>query len=242
MKETSEKLSTYNVAVTGTSKGIGEQLVIQFINDPSCQKIYCFSRHHDNLKALPEAANKCIPIKLDLKHPESIDKQISNSAIKKETKLNFLVNNAGFLSNKPFTEYSYDEMLAVFAVNYFAPLALIHQLVPKMELATQRHIINIGSMAGVQGSVKFPGLVHYGGAKGALATATEILARELEKEKVSINCLALGSVETEMFSEAFPGAVAHTNAETMARHIYNFLLNGYKVANGKIFPLSLGTP
>jgi len=242
MKETTEKLNSYNVAITGTSRGIGEQLVMQFIQDPACGKIYCISRHHDNITALSEAANKCIPIKLDLKHPDSINEQIRNSVMENETKLNFLVNNAGYLSNIPFTEYSYAESLAIFAVNYFSPLALIRQLVPKMKEASHRHIVNISSMAGVQGSVKFPGLVHYGASKGALATATELLAAELQNEEVSINCLALGSVDTEMFSEAFPGAVAQTNAETMAHHIYNFLLNGYKVANGKIFPLSLGTP
>ncbi len=242
MNDKTKNLAPFNVAITGTSRGIGEQLVSQFINNTACNKIYCLSRHHSNLAALAGAKEKCIPVKLDLSKPETLTEQIKQSPLNEETRLNFLVNNAGYLSNKGFEEFNYAQSLALFNVNYFSPLALIKQLLPKIKQATPRHIINISSMAGFQGSVKFPGLVHYGASKGALAAATEILAQEFTSLQIPVNCLALGSVDTQMFSEAFPSAVAQTSASTIAEYVSNFLINGWKVANGKIFPLSLGTP
>ena len=66
-------------------------------------------------------------------------------------------------------------------------------------------VINISSIGGVQGSVKFPGLSAYSSSKGALITLTEMLAEEYKELKINFNVLALGAVQTEMLEEAFPG-------------------------------------
>jgi len=104
------------------------------------------------------------------------------------------------------------------------------------------HIVNIGSMGGVQGSVKFPGLSVYSASKGALAILTECLAEELKNKHININCLALGAVQTEMFSTAFPGAKAVNSSEQMADFIVDFALKGNNLFNGKILPVSVSTP
>ena len=67
------------------------------------------------------------------------------------------------------------------------------------------HIVNIGSMAGFQGSSKFNGLAWYSASKSAFACLTESLSEEFKGKNISVNCLALGSVQTEMLAEAFPG-------------------------------------
>lgn len=59
---------------------------------------------------------------------------------------------------------------------------------------------------------------------------------------VSFNCLALGAVNTEMLSEAFPGYKAPLSAKQMAIFIVDFALNGNKYFNGKILPVSISTP
>jgi NAD(P)-dependent dehydrogenase (short-subunit alcohol dehydrogenase family) len=104
------------------------------------------------------------------------------------------------------------------------------------------HIVNIGSMGGVQGSVKFPGLAAYSASKAALHTLTECLALELTDRKISVNCLALGSAQTEMLEKAFPGYESPVLAFEMGKYIADFALTGNKFFNGKILPVAVTTP
>jgi NAD(P)-dependent dehydrogenase (short-subunit alcohol dehydrogenase family) len=86
-------------------------------------------------------------------------------------------------------------------------------------------------MGGFQGSEKFSGLSLYSASKGALAILSECLAVELKEKGIRVNCLALGSTQTEMFAEAFPGHKAQTTAADMAKYIVDFSLS--KKQNGK---------
>ena len=103
-------------------------------------------------------------------------------------------------------------------------------------------MVNISSMGGVQGSLKFPGLAAYSSSKGAIITLTELLAEEYKETGPSFNVLALGAVQTEMLEEAFPGYKAPISAKNMAQYIMDFSLNGHKYYNGKIMEVSSSTP
>ncbi|HYW96685.1 MAG TPA: SDR family oxidoreductase, partial [Bacteroidales bacterium] len=103
-------------------------------------------------------------------------------------------------------------------------------------------VVNIGSMGGFQGSVKFSGLSHYSASKAALAVLTECLAVEYNQTGIAFNCLAIGSVSTGMLNEAFPGYDAPVKPEDMADFIYDFAVNGHRFMNGKILPVALSTP
>ena len=103
-------------------------------------------------------------------------------------------------------------------------------------------VVNISSIGGVQGSVKFPGLSAYSSSKGALITLTEMLAEEYKELKINFNVLALGAVQTEMLAEAFPGYKASVSAKEMADYIYDFSIKGSKIINGKIIQISSSTP
>jgi hypothetical protein len=57
-----------------------------------------------------------------------------------------------------------------------------------------------------------------------------------------VNCLALGSADTEMFREAFPVNEAAVTAGEMAGFIADFALNGSKFFNGKVLPVAQSNP
>jgi hypothetical protein len=57
-----------------------------------------------------------------------------------------------------------------------------------------------------------------------------------------VNALALGAVQTEMLSQAFPGYEAPISAHKMADFIANFALNGHQYFNGKQIPVAFTTP
>jgi NAD(P)-dependent dehydrogenase (short-subunit alcohol dehydrogenase family) len=97
-------------------------------------------------------------------------------------------------------------------------------------------------MGGYQGSSKYPGMAYYSASKAALACITECLAVELKDRGISANCLALGSVQTEMFENAFPGFEASVKPAEIAGFIAYFAVNGNKFFNGKILPVAVSNP
>jgi NAD(P)-dependent dehydrogenase (short-subunit alcohol dehydrogenase family) len=97
-------------------------------------------------------------------------------------------------------------------------------------------------MGGFQGSSKYKGLSYYSASKAAIACLTECLANEFEVFGISVNCLALGAVQTEMLNEAFPGYKAPIDAKQMAEFIADFALTGHKFFNGKILPVAMSNP
>ena len=155
-------------------------------------------------------------------------------------KVDILINNSGALLNKPFAETSIDEFINVYDVNVFGAAALTKAILPFMN--KESHVVNISSMGGIQGSIKFPGLSAYSSSKGALITLTELLAEEYKEKGPSFNVLALGAVQTEMLEEAFPGYEASISAIQMAKYIMQFSISGQQLYNGKVLQVSNSTP
>ena len=109
-------------------------------------------------------------------------------------------------------------------------------------LAPNAHIVNISSMGGFQGSLKFAGLAAYSTSKAALCAFTELFAEEYKHTNIHMNCLCLGAVQTEMLAAAFPGYSAPTTPTEMADFIADFALHSGAFFNGKILPVSSTNP
>jgi 3-oxoacyl-[acyl-carrier protein] reductase len=234
-----------NVVVTGASKGIGFHIV-KSLASAGVLKIIGVSRNYKQLCQLKEICSQLsmtefIPISYDFQQITSAEPQLAGMIKQHLNHIDILINNAGALVNKPFENITYDEISRVFNVNYIAPALLTKYLLPLLR-AGQAHIVNITSMGGFQGSVKFRGLSHYSASKAALAVLTECLAEEYKKEGLVFNALALGAVQTDMLAEAFPNFKAPVTAEQMGEFIANFAMNGKSFFNGKILPVSLTTP
>ncbi len=153
-----------------------------------------------------------------------------------------LINNAGSLLKRDLGTWTVVDLETLFRVNAHAPLLLTQALLPALRRSPMAHVVNISSMGGFQGSVKFPGLAGYSASKAALACITECLAEELKATGVRCNCLCLGAVDTAMLREAFPGYQAPIAPEAMGSFIARFLFDGGKLLNGKVLPVSLSTP
>jgi len=235
-----------NIVITGASKGIGYEIVKLFAQNER-NKIFAISRNKFNLEELVNQCKNDHPdcqvqaLAFDLSKPESLTEiytQISNQI----KSVDILINNAGHLVNKPFELTDFKEIEATYKVNVFAPMLLIKQLLPLLKRAKNAHVINITSMGGFQGSVKFSGLSAYSSSKSAIAGLTECLAEEFKESSIRFNALALGAVATEMLADAFPDYQAPVSAAEMAGFISHFALTGHHYFNGKIIPVSCTTP
>jgi NAD(P)-dependent dehydrogenase (short-subunit alcohol dehydrogenase family) len=226
------------ILITGASRGIGYATAL--ILARAGHQVLAIARNTEQLEHLSREGGDLIStLSLDL---SDLDKVRLNVALKELGGLDVLINNAGLLINKPFLELTQQDWLDSFQVNLFASVALVKECLPFLEKSKQAHIVNIGSMGGFQGSQKFPGLAAYSASKGALATFTESLAVELRNQKIAVNCLALGAVQTEMLEAAFPGYQVQTSSQAMGAYIATFSTSAQQLFNGKIIPVSLSNP
>ena len=223
--------SPKRVIVTGASRGIGRALVDTFQN--LGHDVWTLSRNIDELKHIKGIH----AVSIDLSDEQQISDWVRSCVV---DHFDVLINNAGMLINKPFSETTSADFESVYRVNVFGAAQLIRHLLPL--LSVDSHILNISSMGGVNGSAKFPGLAAYSSSKGALGILTELLAEEFKDNGPRCNALALGAVQTEMLAEAFPDYEAPISATEMASYIADFSLNGHRLYNGKVLPISQSTP
>jgi 3-oxoacyl-[acyl-carrier protein] reductase len=224
-----------NIVITGTSRGIGFELAKKFAENG--HQVLALSRNSAPLSAINH--KNITVLSVDISHAEDLQK-VSDFIKNTWKKVDVLVNNAGKLINKPFTEISSEDFLEVYKVNVFAVAEITKLMIPFLQKGS--HVVTVSSMGGIQGSLKFPGLAAYSSAKGAVITLSELLAEEYKEQQIAFNILALGAVQTEMLEEAFPGYQAPLSALEMADYIYDFSLTGNKFYNGKVLQVSSSNP
>jgi short-subunit dehydrogenase len=230
-----------NILISGGSRGIGRATAMELASVET-DMIIVTGRDETALKSLSEGAvnNNIKYFVLDLTERERGLVAFINHLKDENLNIDLLINTAGLLHRSLFTESPESEAREMFEVNVFGTMFLIKEILPFM--GSGSHIVNIGSMGGFQGSVKFPGLSWYSASKAAVASMTECLAAELSSSGVSVNCLCPGAVGTEMLEKAFPGYKAPLTAEEMAIFVSDFGKNGHRYFNGKILPVSVSTP
>jgi 3-oxoacyl-[acyl-carrier protein] reductase len=228
------------IIVTGASRGIGYELV-RNLSKRAGVMVMAVSRNPAALvKAVKrENTHSILPLKADITTPKG-RARVASTVEALGLGVNAVVNNAGVLVKQDFSKTTARQLHAVYHANVFSPYLLTQQLLPYLKKGS--HVLNIGSMGGVQGSAKFAGLSAYSSSKAAVIGLSECLAEELRPEGISVNALALGAVQTEMLSAAFPGYKAPVSATQMAEFIAEFTLFGHRYFNGKVLPVSSSTP
>ncbi len=223
--------------VTGASRGIGRKISKELADKGhhvvavarSEQPLTELANYHANISAIPT----------DLTDQRDVDKLI-NQLEEDFNNIDILLNNAGSLINKTFSELTLEDWRSQLESNLISAVHITKKMLSLF--SNNAHIVNISSMGGFQGSAKFPGLAAYSVSKGALSILTECLSVELSDKNIKANALCLGAVQTEMLEEAFPGMEAPVAAKEMGTYIANFALEGSTFFNGKILPVALQDP
>ena len=223
-----------NIIVTGTSRGIGLELALQFAN--AGHHVLALSR---KIPQILIENNNVTCLSVDLSKEEDLT-QVEQFLASSMKKIDAIVHNAGALLLKQFEETSAEEFENIYKVNVFGVANLTRICLPFLTKGS--HVVTISTMGGIQGSMKFAGLSAYSSSKGAVITLSELLAEEYKEKGISFNVLALGAVQTEMLAEAFPGYQANLSASEMANYIFDFTLTGNKYYNGKVIQVSSSTP
>ena len=233
-----------NIVITGASSGVGFEAVLELLLSGK-HKVIALARSQDKLERLAEIAaglspdSILYPIAFDIVHDDYADLQ---QFIKThfDNRIDVLINNAGVLVNKPFAQLLETDFVEMLQSNFIGHVRMIQNMYGLMPDGS--HIVNIGSMGGYPGSSKFVGLAAYSASKAALHNLTECLAQEFSELGIKVNCLALGSAQTEMLEKAFPGYESPVMAFEMGKYIADFAITGHRFFNGKVLPVAVSTP
>lgn len=140
---------------------------------------------------------KVLPIQADLSNEETI-KEMIDVALKEFSKIDVLVNNAGIVIDKEFTDKTVEDWKQTLDINLIAPFVLTKLVGKEMMKQKSGSIINISSTNGID--TYYPSSVDYDASKSGLISLTYDSAVQFAPY-VRVNCIAPGWVNTEMNKE-----------------------------------------
>ena len=226
-----------NIIVTGASRGIGYQTVLQLAKSAG-NRIIALARDHEQLTRLQLESRKVqpesevIPLVFDLQQTSSYDDALIPQIKGHFTSADILINNAGLLVNRTFEQLTLLEMVQMLTVNFIAPAYLTKLIIPLMTKGG--HVVNISSMGGFQGSQKFKGLSIYSASKAALASLTECLAEEYINKGISFK-LGARATDTEMMRAVFLTIMLLLSRMKWPNLLPNLQLKVTSTLTGKLF-------
>lgn len=183
--------------VTGSSRGIGRAIAEQ-LADLGAKVVINYSgssqKAYEAVEGIKKNGGDAVAIQADISQVSQI-LNLFEETLQAFGKINILVNNAGLMINKPLSEATEEDFDKQFAVNAKGTFFACQQALKYME--TEGRIVNISTS--VIGQM-FPSYSMYAGTKGAVEQFTRHLAKEFGPKGITINAIAPGPVNTELFN------------------------------------------
>jgi short-subunit dehydrogenase len=192
--------------LTGAASGIGEQLAHGLAARGS--DLVLVDRDALRLDAVAEQIRAAHPgrtveaLVADLAERAEVIR-LAEGIAERHPELGLLVNNAGMALGGRFDQLDLDQFERVMAVNFTAPLLLIHHLLPALSATPGSHLVNVSSLYGL---IAPPGQSAYSASKFALRGLSEVLRSELLESGIGVTTVHPGGVRTRIAESAEIGA------------------------------------
>lgn len=189
--------------ITGAGRGIGKAMAQVFVNQGAKVVVGDVKGDWGEETAAQintKSPGSAVAVVLDVSNPKSVDQAIK-TAVGKFKKLDILINNAGIHRSHPFIEFPLTDFELVYDVNVRGNF-LCSQAAAK-QMISQGHGGCIISMSSASGKKPDPGGTAYNSSKSAVIGLTRMMALELGKYGIRVNCILPGATDTEMLREVF---------------------------------------
>ncbi len=177
------------ILITGASRGIGRAIAKRL---SSAHNVALFARDKSALESLRTELGAMV-FAGDIRREEDI-RACVDAALKSFGRIDVLVNNAGIGSFKRTDQFSREEFREIFEVNVEGTFLFTKYVLPGMMQNLGGHIINISSVAGLNG---FKGGSAYAASKFAVNGFTESLREDVKEFGIAVTALCPGSVATD---------------------------------------------
>jgi acetoacetyl-CoA reductase/3-oxoacyl-[acyl-carrier protein] reductase len=194
------RLDNKRALVTGASRGIGRAIALELAREGAHVAV---NYHHNEAKAqavvdeIRQLGGQGILAQADLADPAAAREMVAKAA-QELGGLEILVNNAGITRDRSLRKMTDEQWQEVIATNLNGYFYCLSAAIPLMTEANFGRVVNISSMNGQVGSF---GQANYSAAKGGVIALTRTAALELAKSNITVNTVAPGFTETDMFAE-----------------------------------------
>lgn len=179
--------------VTGAGRGIGASIVKKFLAEGAAKVALLDIKEIDTSEFDPtgERAFAYVCNIGDYENVKAVFEQIYADF----GRIDVLVNNAGITRDAIFHKMTVEQWQQVINTNLNSVFYTCHSVVNQMRAQNSGRIINISSTS-IEGN---PGQANYAAAKAGLVGFTKTLAKELGRKTITVNCVAPGATNTDMY-------------------------------------------
>ena len=189
-------LSNKFAVITGSAGGIGKATAKVFIRE-NIEGIAIVDYNYEAAcKTAEELGPKAFPVKCDVSNYESVQAAVAQ-VMERFGRIDILVNNAGITRDAIFHKMTIQQWEQVINTNLNGVFYWTHSVYPQMRNNNYGRIINLSSTA-VRGN---PGQCNYSATKAALIGFTASLAKEGGRKNITVNSVAPGATQTEMYDK-----------------------------------------
>ena len=204
--------NTKGVAViTGASRGIGAAIAQRLAADGL--SVACAATSAANVAGVvkrikSECGVAALGLEIRVQDPGSVDAGLTR--VEDELgPISVMVNNAGVSGVVPFLEMPLDQFDRVIDINLRGVFICAQAAARRMVASgTRGSIVNIGSIAGVNG---FPCRMGYAASKAAVHHMTKVMAIDLAAHGIRVNCVAPGYIRTDMVEDLIGSGTLDAN-------------------------------
>jgi acetoacetyl-CoA reductase/3-oxoacyl-[acyl-carrier protein] reductase len=207
-----KRLEGKTALVTGASRGIGRAIAVELAREGAKVAV----NYASNEAAAQEVAAeiKKLGVECVLAKANLADSKAARAMVKQVAEgfghLDILVNNAGITRDSLLPRMTDDQWIEVINTNLNGCFYCTSAAIPFMSAQSYGRIVNISSM---NGQVAATGQANYSASKGGMIAFTRTAATELARYGITVNTVAPGYTETDMFASVPPAIQAQIKAK-----------------------------
>lgn len=191
--------------VTGSSRGIGRAIALELAKEGIDIVINNDGNPQEGIEVvneINEIGQQAIYIQADVSDPDRVNK-MTEKIIEEFGRIDVLINNAGIARDKMLVNMDVEHWNRVVSVNLTGTFNCTRSVIKYMKKQGGGKIINISSVVGEIGNI---GQANYAASKGGVISFTKAIAKEYARDKIIVNAVAPGFIETKML-ETIPEKV-----------------------------------
>jgi 3-oxoacyl-[acyl-carrier protein] reductase len=200
------KLEGKVAVVTGSGRGVGRAIALKLASEGARLVLNDLDTEpaEDVARAVEALGGEAVVCAGDVTTPDFGDRLVT-TAIDQLGRLDVIINNAGYIWNTTIQNHTDEQWYAMMDVHATAPFRILRAAAPYLREAARREqaegsvacrkVVNVSSISGVYGAAT---QLSYSAAKAAAIGITKTLAKEWGRYNVTVNCVALGHIDTRL--------------------------------------------